>query len=82
MRCGPSSDARSVSANGARFAGVRPHAERPNERRTTTRTASAAASEPQPSLDDTKGSLSYDALAFRCDSEPQKILACRDCRQG
>ena len=30
-----------------RFAGVRPHAERPNERRTTTRTASAQASEPR-----------------------------------
>ena len=47
FRCRPSSGARSVSANGARFAGVRPHAERPNERRTTTRTASAPASEPR-----------------------------------
>ena len=45
MRCGSSSGARSVSANAAVFPGVRPHAERPNERRTTTRTACARASE-------------------------------------
>ena len=71
LRCGSSSGGRSVSANVAGLPSVRQHAERPNERRTTTRTACAEASEPR----EQAGSKPGPSLASTSDAEPPTGIA-------